>query len=230
MDLIRGKIMSSYESRTWDYLRNLGFTQEATAGIMGNIHAESANSPINLQNSANKRLGMTDAEYTTRVDQGVYTNFVGDGAGYGICQWTYWSRKQALLNLAKSRKVSIGNLGMQIDYLVKELKQYNLYKKIVNNNNIREVTKIFLTQFEKPASVIGKTDAEIEKVVDIRYSYATIIYDKYCDTLEKDLDTLVEFNVISSPDYWRNHAYDLQYLTDLYSNMAKVCRSFKENN
>ena len=46
---------------------------------------------------------MTDEQYTAAVDNGTYTNFVNDKYGYGIFQWTYWSRKQNLLNYAKSK-------------------------------------------------------------------------------------------------------------------------------
>lgn len=220
----------SYEKDTWDYLISLGYTEEGTAGIMGNIHAESANSPINLQNSANRKLGMTDTQYTKAVDDGTYENFIYDSAGYGICQWTYWSRKKSLLQLAKKRSLSIGSLLMQIDFLEKELKQYGLYKKLHNSKDMREATKIFLVQFEKPASVIGKTEDQIEEIVDIRYQYAQTIYNKYHSTLTDDLNTLVRFNVISSPDYWELHANDLQYLPNLYHNMASVCLQFEENN
>ena len=44
-----------------------------------------------------KKLKMTDTEYTSAVDDGRYKNFVKDGAGYGLAQWTFWSRKQNLL-------------------------------------------------------------------------------------------------------------------------------------
>ncbi len=30
---------------------------------------------------------MTDEEYTRQVDNGKYTNFGNDHAGYGFCQW-----------------------------------------------------------------------------------------------------------------------------------------------
>lgn len=41
---------------------------------MGNIYAESGLSSINLQNSFEKKLGYTDASYTSGVDAGTYTN------------------------------------------------------------------------------------------------------------------------------------------------------------
>ena len=85
---------------------------------MGNLYAESGLSPINLQNSYNTKLKYSDAAYTDAVDNGKYTNFVKDSAGYGLAQWTYWSRKQNLLNYAKSTGKSIGDLNMQLEFLM----------------------------------------------------------------------------------------------------------------
>lgn len=66
---------------------------------------------------------MADAEYTEMVDHGTYTNFGGDRAGYGLAQWTYPTRKAALLSFAKAAKKSIGDLEMQLDFLIKELSE-----------------------------------------------------------------------------------------------------------
>lgn len=84
---------------------------------MGNLYAESGLMPNNLQNAYNNKLGKTDAEYTAAVDNGSYGNFVKDSAGYGLAQWTYWSRKQALLNHAKQAGVSIADLNMQLGFM-----------------------------------------------------------------------------------------------------------------
>lgn len=48
---------------------------------MGNLYAESGLKPTNLQNSSEKKLGLTDDTYTAAVDNGDYQNFVKDGAG-----------------------------------------------------------------------------------------------------------------------------------------------------
>ena len=64
---------------------------------------------------------MTDDEYTVDVDAGRYGNFVHDSAGYGLAQWTFWSRKQGLYDYAKSTGRSIGDLTMQLEFLFQEL-------------------------------------------------------------------------------------------------------------
>ena len=86
------------EEKIWNYLTAQGLTEAGAAGLMGNLYAESGLEPKNLQNSYEKKLGYTDATYTAAVDNGTYQNFARDAAGYGLAQWTYWSRKEALLD------------------------------------------------------------------------------------------------------------------------------------
>ena len=145
--------MATNEQIIWQFLKNQGFTDAGAAGMMGNLYAESALSSINLQNSYNKKLNYTDAAYTAAIDNGSYTNFVKDSAGYGLAQWTYWSRKQNLLNFARSQGKSIGDLNMQLEFLMQELNAG--YKKLLNilrtTNSIEEASNGVLLQFERPA-------------------------------------------------------------------------------
>lgn len=125
-----------------------------TAALMGNLMAESHIYSNNLQNTFNTKLGMSDDDYTSDVDSGRYTNFINDGAGYGIAQWTFWSRKGALYEFAKSRGVSICNLEMQVDFLIKELNTTysTVLFQLKTAYNLRIATEIVLKQFEKPAN------------------------------------------------------------------------------
>lgn len=138
----------------WLRLKACGFTDAGAAGAMGNIQAESALISINLQNTGNNSLGMTDAEYTNAVDIGSYTNFVYDSIGYGLCQWTFWSRKKALLDYKKSKGTSIGDEDMQIDFFVKELKDNysSVYKTLTTTDSVREASNAMLLQYERPAN------------------------------------------------------------------------------
>lgn len=122
-------------------------------GLIGNIGAESNFSPINAQNSGNKKLNMTDEAYTRAVDIGSYTNFVKDNIGYGLCQWTYHTRKQALYDLAQSKGVSIGDEDMQIDFIILELNSgyKSVLKKLKNAKSIREASDAFMVGYEGPA-------------------------------------------------------------------------------
>ncbi|MFS6557560.1 phage tail tip lysozyme, partial [Parabacteroides distasonis] len=97
---------STAERIIWEFLKGKGLNDYAVAGIMGNLFAESGLNPQNLQNAYNNKLGMTDAQYTAAVDNGSYTNFVHDSAGYGLAQWTYYSRKQGLYDAVKAAGAS----------------------------------------------------------------------------------------------------------------------------
>ena len=149
---------NSYEPFIFNYLTDtLGYNTAAACGAMANIYSESAFIPINLENIYEKSLGFTDASYTMAVDNGSYANFVRDSAGYGLCQWTFWSRKQGLYDLAKKKGVSIGDAGMQLDFLNKELMAgaTGKYMKAAPNTEqgCYDVGYYFCQNFERPAQV-----------------------------------------------------------------------------
>ena len=139
--------------KIWNRLADEGFCDYGISGIMGNLEAESGLKPKNLQNSYEKKLGYTDNTYTAAVDDGSYGNFVKDSAGYGLAQWTYWSRKQNMLNFARAAGKSIGDLEMQLDFLCKELKESysTVYSALKTASSVREASDIVLMKFERPA-------------------------------------------------------------------------------
>lgn len=144
---------ASDSEKIWNRLDDEGFNDYGKGGLMGNLDAESGLKPKNLQNSYEKKLGYTDDSYTAAVDNGSYGNFVKDSAGYGLAQWTYWSRKQNMLTFARAAGKSIGDLEMQLDFLCKELKESypTVYSKLKTAASVREASDIVLTQFERPA-------------------------------------------------------------------------------
>lgn len=136
----------------WDFLTGKGLSEVAAAGVMGNLYAESRLNPCNLQNSFEKKLGLTDQQYTSGVDDGTYTNFVKDSAGYGLAQWTFWTRKQNLLNYARTQKKSIGDLQMQLEFLWSELNGYKAVMEALENaQSVFQASNAVLLGYEKPA-------------------------------------------------------------------------------
>ncbi len=162
------------EKTMWDQIMERIGNAYGVAGLMGNLYAESGCRANNLQNSAEKRLKITDEDYTALVDSGHYRDFVTDRAGYGLAQWTYWSRKQALLDFAREKKTSIGDTRMQLEFLWKELRE--LYPTVLNPlksaRTVREVSDVVLLGYEKPAD-------QSEKVRIIRAEYGEKFYGKY---------------------------------------------------
>ena len=108
------------------------------------------------------------------MDDGSYDNFVRDSAGYGLAQWTYWSRKQGLLELAKAEGKSIGDLSLQLDYIWKELSEGygKLLKTLQATTSVIEASTAVLTQYERPADMGETVQAK-------RAGYAQTYFDKY---------------------------------------------------
>lgn len=204
--------MATNEQIIWEYLRKYGLSEAGTAGLMGNLFAESGLIPTNLQNSFEKKLGYSDSEYTNAVDNGSYNNFIKDKAGYGLAQWTFWSRKQNLLNYAKSKNKSIGDLQTQLDFLMSEFNQgyKNLLNFLKTTNSVSEASNQVLLQFERPAD-------QSVAVQQKRASYGQLYYNKYSkenqliggNSVGYTNSPLVNYTKISpnktSP---RNHAID----------------------
>ncbi len=143
--------MTDNAKTIWGYLMGKIGNAKGVAALMGNLYAESLLNPRNLQNSYESSLGMSDEEYTKRVDDGTYDGFVTDAAGYGLAQWTYSTRKAGLLNLAWARKKSVGDLDVQLDYLWQELQGYaRVLDALLTAETVRAASDVVLTQYERP--------------------------------------------------------------------------------
>lgn len=178
------------EEKIWNYFKSKGLSDYAVAGILGNLYAESALNPKNLQNSYEKKLGYTDDGYVAAVDNGIYTNFVKDSAGFGLAQWTYWSRKQNLLNYCKSKGTSIADLEMQLDFLYKELSENysSVLSALKSATSVFQASNAMLLKFERPAD-------QSVAVQNKRAGYGQTYYDKYATKVsveESDTETKTE--------------------------------------
>ena len=85
---------NNIEKSVWDSLKDRGYSDVATAAVMGNISCESG--------------FRADA-----VEK-------GNGIGFGLCQWSF-GRRTNLENWAKSQNKSPSDLGIQIQFLLGEL-------------------------------------------------------------------------------------------------------------
>ena len=142
---------NSSEAKIWNFF-SAWLNDYAVAGIMGNLKAESNLRSDNLQNAYNKKLGLSDEEYTRQVDDGSYENFVHDSAGYGVAQWTFWSRKEGLLKEVKAKGVSISDLQTQLEYVKKEMEaKVDLMSVLASATSVRQATEAVLKLYEKPA-------------------------------------------------------------------------------
>ena len=170
------------EKRIWDFLMEKIGNPCGVAGLMGNLYAESGLNPINLQNTYERKLGMTDEAYTKAVDSGKYkaNSFIHDRAGYGLAQWTYHKRKEKLLLFAVARGASIGDLDMQLDFLWKELQGYKgVLKALCEAKTVRKASDAVLTQYERPAN-------QSESVKKKRAGFGQRYFDQFANQTDEE--------------------------------------------
>lgn len=178
------------EKTVWDFLINKGLTKQGAAGLMGNLKAESNIKSAVIEISKKKTIGLTDAQYVSKVNDGTYPNFVEDKVGFGLAQWTFSSRKQGLLNKCRGK---IGDLSCQLDYLYSELTSSfsNLLKFLKNTSKtVKECSDEVLFKFENP------TDKS-SKVSNLRYSYSNEYYNIFSSSKTSTTSTKKTYTVVS---------------------------------
>ena len=196
---------ASTEEKIWNFLLKEIKNEYGVAGLMGNLRAESSFKSSNLQGAYEKKLSHTDKSYTLAVDNGQYTKdqFVYDSAGYGLAQWTYWSRKKALYEYLKGANRSIGDLQGQLEYLVKEIKTYTkVWNTLLNAKTVEEASTSVVLYYEKPAS---KDSPETQAK---RASYGETVYQKFAKNVipEVEVETPPSVPAVTTTNVRMGHA------------------------
>lgn len=214
---------------------SLGMTKAGAAGCTANILAESAGNPMNVEN----RCPMSDEEYTEAVDDGSYTGFVDDRYGYGLCQWTLPSRKQAFLDYAQGHGVSIGDAAMQFQFMAREMRESYPYvwNILTHTNDPYEAAYVMCMQYERPANTEASADrrgnqadeiyrrcasAEEESVYYnpqkmIDWGYSQLGYHE-----KETNDQLEDFTANSGDQNWNKYAAYLDSLGDFYNGPKNI--------
>lgn len=139
------------ELSIYSALRNGGLSPAGACAMMGNMWAESGLRSNNVQD--NCTLG--DHDYTYAVDIGTISRyqFKLDRYGYGLCQWTFFSRKEELYDLARAKNVSISDEAMQVEFCLTELKRDYpaLYEFLCTTTDISKAAEDICDKFEQPA-------------------------------------------------------------------------------
>ena len=177
---------SDYAKYVWDYFMDKINNEKGVAGLMGNLHAESGVKPNNLQDSYESLLGYNDTTYTNAVNNGSYTEaqFVKDSAGYGLAQWTFYTRKQGLYDMWKSGSYSgIDDIKLACDFLYYELStDYKGVLNVLKNaTSIREASDVVLHDFESP-------EDQSESVEIKRENFAVYYYNKFSGSVDTSPD------------------------------------------
>lgn len=139
------------EKLIYQTLRDGGLSPCGACAMMGNMWAESGLRSNNVQDNC----PMSDSDYTYNVDNGIISKwqFETDRYGYGLCQWTLDSRKDALFLFAKAKGVSISDEAMQCEFCLGELREDfdGLYKYLCTTEDLPKATERICAEFERPA-------------------------------------------------------------------------------
>lgn len=154
------------EEFIWNFIQSKTKNEYGTAAIMGNLMAESSLNPRCV-------TGIKDPEYICKADNDEI-DFAHDGHAFGLVQWCYYTRKGGLQGYAKQVGRSVGDLQMQLEYLVKEMSQdyKSVWKAVIEAKSIRTASDTVMLKYEKPSTT---TEAAKQK----RASYGQKYYDQF---------------------------------------------------
>lgn len=173
----------SNDKQIWDFLKSQGLTDAGVAGLMGNLYVESGLLPNNLQNNGNAALGWTDEQYTTAVDNGTYTReqFINDGYGYGLPQWTFSGWKEDYYDSTKEKGVSIGDLTNNLEQLTKIIARdcKVVWETLKTATDVMTASTSVLVNFERPADQSDTTKTK-------RAAFGQQYYDEFVNVEEEE--------------------------------------------
>ncbi len=175
----------------WNYLTDeaagIGLSEQAAAGIMGNLEVESAGTmdPQVVEFSAgypDNRSPEIPIDFTAAT--GSKGPIFRGSYGYGLAQWTFETRQDALIAYATETGRSTGSMDLQLDFLFKELSELFTGVLAVMENpsvTINEASDSFLLEFERPRSVIDG-GASRQNEINNRRERANRIFNEYTGT------------------------------------------------
>lgn len=193
----------STEEQIYSYLVTSGMSPIGAAGLMGCFKYESDMRSNNLENSYNDQFGLSDEEYTSRVNSGQENEnqFItgrnatawsgqtpGEAVGYGIAQFTSSDLKRDIYNKTVKQGKSIASLDAQLDAIMSVLKSRGIYDTINNAKTPTDANKTFLWKYEAGT---GYTSDEAvlnaypwmlrtnPNGVELRHQYAEQVYNTY---------------------------------------------------
>lgn len=176
-----------------------GLSPAGACGVMGNMSAESAMRANNAQDGTTNK---TDEQYTEWAN-GNRNLFATDAVGYGLCQWTYRTRKAALWDMCNASMVGVDNEATQVAFCLHELKtEYaELYKYLCTTVDEGEAAVRVCKEYERPA--INNTAVRIQAATKFYKEFALIKSSELIDNLIKpDQSIMILQAVLKYNCYW----------------------------
>lgn len=234
-------------------VHNLGMSAIGASGILGILHYESGMRSNNLEDEYNKKayFGMSDEEYTRRVDTGAETKqqFVygryfkrssnqtaGEAVGYGLSQFTSSNLKKDLYERTVERGKSVSDAPSQLDMIISHLKKMkykgtSLFNAISSASTPTEANQYYFWRYASGTS--KNSDAEVlraystwmtQKDIDNRHAMAEKYYAQFRGSGDEPItqEPIMQETPTIQPDYVTS-VFDLNGALDrLTQNVVKV--------
>ena len=132
-----------------------GMTQEAALGTEANLQAESGLEANRVEGDFSSFRTLSKS-YVQRIKSNEIDRdgFARHGRGFGLAQWTYYTRRYALWDFWKQSGREIDDPVMQAQFVVAEMKKdyRNLWTELCRQgNDLYTCTKLVCTEYERPA-------------------------------------------------------------------------------
>lgn len=177
-------IYSPYEKQIWDALMADIGNEYGVAGMMGNLYAESSLIPGRVENDFTSGYTIS-VDYTNKLNSNQVTreqfryNSVppqadGYGPGYGLAQWTWYTRKYNYYDFFKSGlHGAAGTVQFEVWFLLWELKNdfSSTYNVLKTATSVNQASDYVLEHFENPANW--------QQYITIRRQYSQNLYNEY---------------------------------------------------
>lgn len=153
----------------YNRLRAAGIGEAGALALLGNWECESNCEPCRVQGDFTQGREKS-RKYASNVDNGITTDyaFARDALGWGLAQWTYYTRKAALLEFCRRRSISIANEEAQVDFALQELRtEYgNLRATLASSGDLLQCVAAVCCLYERPA--VNNIQARYEAALRIR--------------------------------------------------------------
>ena len=187
-------------------LRSEGMSHAGACGIMGNMQAESELKSTIVQRGMQKK---SDEDYTLAFDVNP-ESYIYDSVGYGLCQWTFWSRKKNLRQFAQNWGVSVGAEDMQVCFAVYELKTDfpALWQYLCQTSDVSTASDRVCKEFERPAV----------NNLEVRRNFAVKFAAQFAGTQTQSMQKAQQTNSAV------NSTLDLKAIADALEVIVKIIR------
>ena len=153
----------------YNRLRGYGLTEAGALALLGNWECESNCEPGRKQGDFDP-YRRASRENVVAIENGSKSRetFKQDAVGFGLAQWTYFTRKAALYDYWKAKGGSIADEALQVDFAMLELKSDfpGLLNELKTSNDLEQCVTDVCYKFENPA--VKNTEARYEAAKNIR--------------------------------------------------------------